>query len=36
MRNKLGKTQKQKNETFAIEKASKKMAIPKASKLDYW
>jgi len=36
MRNKPGKTQKQKNETFAIEKASKEMAIPKASKLDYW
>jgi hypothetical protein len=29
MRNKPGKTQKQKNETFAIEKASKKMSDPK-------
>jgi hypothetical protein len=36
MRNKPGKTEKQKNETFALEKASKKVAIPKASKLGYW
>jgi hypothetical protein len=29
MRNKPGKSEKQKNETFALEKASKKVVIPK-------